>query len=140
MNTSNKHSFDYETNNRKSMVQLRNWTLAWLMASALAVYGPKWLWGYSTAPSILFVLVNVVVGFAMIWSLKRHMQALDELQRRIMLDASALSLGVGLVCGLAYEMLEDIRLISFQPEISHLVMLMALTYLVGIMLGNRKFQ
>jgi hypothetical protein len=140
MNNTNHHSLDYEANSRKSVVQLRNWTIAWLLSLALAVFGPRWFWEFSTAPTILFVLVNVAVGFGMIWSLKRHMQALDELQRRIMLDACALSLGVGLVCGLAYDMLEDVHLISYQPEISHLVFLMTLTYGVGIVLGNRKVR
>ena len=140
MNEINSNSPGYDANNHSSMVRLRNWTIAWLLASALAVFGPGWFWDFSTVPTILCVLVNIAVGFGMILALRRHMKALDELQRGIMLDAAALSLGVGLVCGLAYESLEDIRLISFQPEISHLVILMTLTYLVRIILGNRKYR
>ena len=43
----------------------------------------------------------------------------------------SLSLGIGLVLGCSYEMLEDIKLIPFEPEISHLLILMSLTYVVG---------
>jgi hypothetical protein len=32
------------------------------------------------------------------------------------------------VFGVSYEMLEDIKLITFEPEISHLHLLMCLTY------------
>jgi len=52
----------------------------------------------------------------------------------------AISLGVGLVCGLSYELLEDIKLITFEPEVSHLIMLMALTYMVGVIAGNRRYK
>jgi hypothetical protein len=60
--------------------------------------------------------------------------------RKIQLEAMAFSLGVGLVCGLSYELLEDIKLISFEPEISHLIMLMAITYIGGVLAGQRKFK
>ena len=52
----------------------------------------------------------------------------------------ALTLGVGLVVGTSYELLEDIKLITFEPEISHLTILMCLTYFIGIILGNRRYQ
>jgi hypothetical protein len=76
----------------------------------------------------------------MIVANKQFLQGLDEMHRKIFLDAAALSLGVGLVCGLSYELLEDIKLITFQPEISHLVMLMCLTFLTGMIVGHRKYR
>ena len=76
----------------------------------------------------------------MILANKQYIQGLDELHRKIFLDAGMLSLGVGLVCGLSYEMLEDIKLITFEPEISHLVILMCLTFLTGLIMGHRKYQ
>ena len=58
----------------------------------------------------------------------------------VQLEAMAFSLGVGLVCGLSYELLEDIKLITFEPEIAHLIILMALTYMVGVIAGNRRYK
>jgi hypothetical protein len=76
----------------------------------------------------------------MIRVFKQYLLGLDELQRKIQLDAIALTLGVGLVIGSSYELLEDIKLIPFEPEISHLIILMSLTYWVGVILGNRRYQ
>ena len=59
----------------------------------------------------------------MILTNKRYLNGLDELMRKIQLEAMAISLGVGLVCGLSYELLEDIKLITFEPEVSHLIIL-----------------
>ena len=90
--------------------------------------------------NILRVVITLTVGFGMIVANKRYIQRLNELHRKNFLDAGALSLGVGLVCGLSYELLEDIKLIPFQPEISHLIILMCLTFLTGLKLGHRKYR
>jgi putative transcriptional regulator len=74
----------------------------------------------------------------MISATKRHLQGLDEMHQKIFRDAAVLSLGVGLVCAISYELLEDIKLISFEPEISHVIILMTLTFLAGMVAGNRK--
>jgi hypothetical protein len=52
----------------------------------------------------------------------------------------ALSLGVGLVVGLCYSNLDISNLISFDAEISHLVILMGLTYFAGVLVSHRKYQ
>ena len=71
---------------------------------------------------------------------KRNVRGWDELGQKIFLDAAAFTLGVGLVCGLSYELLEDIRLISSEPEISHLIILMALTFMAVMIAGHRKYR
>jgi hypothetical protein len=131
---------DWAASNKRNVVVLRNWTAAWVLSTALMVFGPKLLWDFQTTLTILGVLLNLGIGFGMILANKRHLQGLDEMHRKIFLDAGALSLGVGLVCGLSYGVLEDIRLITFEPEIAHLVILMCLTFLVGMISGHRKYR
>jgi hypothetical protein len=89
---------------------------------------------------VVGVIFNLAVGFGMIMANKRHLRGLDEMHQKIFLEAGALTLGVGLVCGLSYELLEDIRLITFEPQISHLVVLMCMTFLGGMIAGQRKYQ
>ncbi len=140
MNQQKSDSNAWAASTAKNTVRLGYWTLAWLATTAVAAFGPKLLWDFATLPTILGVLANLAVGFGMILATKRHLQGLDEMQQKIFLDAGVLSLGVGLVCGLAYELLEDIKLITFEPEISHLVILMCLTFLAGMIAGHRKYR
>jgi hypothetical protein len=116
------------------------WNAAWVASMALAAFGPKLMWNYDTLLTILSVLINLGIGFAMILANRRYLRGLDEMHQKIFLDAAVLTLGVGLVCGLSYELLEDIKLIPFQPEISHLVILMCLTFLTGMIVGHRKYR
>ncbi|MCH8158448.1 MAG: hypothetical protein IIA08_01120 [Proteobacteria bacterium] len=134
------HSKSWATDHARNVVRLRYWTVAWLATTAVAAFGPRLIWNFDTLLTILGVLANLGVGFGMILSTKRHLSGLDEMHQKIFLDAGALSLGVGLVCGLSYELWEDINLISFEPEISHLVILMCLTFVAGMIAGHRKYR
>ena len=131
---------DLTARTKKSTLRLGCWTGAWVLATAVAAGGPRFLWDFNTLPTILGVLIHIGIGFGMIRVFKQYLLGLDELQRKIQLDAIALTLGVGLVIGSSYELLEDIKLIPFEPEISHLIILMSLTYWVGVILGNRRYQ
>ena len=131
---------DITAQTKKNTLRLFFWTGAWVLATAGAAFGPRFLWDFNTLPTILGVLIHIGIGFGMIRAFKQYLLGLDELQRKIQLDAMALSLGIGLVLGCSYEMLEDIKLIPFEPEIPHLIILMSLTYVVAAVLGHRKYQ
>jgi len=130
----------WAANNLRNSVRLMGWNAAWVASMALAAFGPKLMWNYDTLLTILSVLINLGIGFAMILANRRYLRGLDEMHQKIFLDAAVLTLGVGLVCGLSYELFEDIKLIPFQPEISHLVILMCLTFLTGMIVGHRKYR
>ncbi len=131
---------DSTAQTKKNTKSLFIWSVVWVLATAGVAFGPKNLWNFNTLPTILRVLIHISIGFGMIRVFKQYLLGLDELQRKIQLDAMALSLGIGLVLGSSYELLEDIKLIPFEPEIPHLLILMSLTYVVGTVLGHRKYQ
>ena len=143
---------DITAQTKKNTLRLFFWTVAWVLATAgwagistsaffeQIAFGSKNLWNFKTLLIIIAVLVHIGLGLGMIRAFKQYLLELDELQRKIQLDAMALSLGIGLVLGSSYELLEDIKLIPFDPEIPHLLILMSLTYVVGAVLGHRKYQ
>lgn len=130
----------YQTKNCANTVTLRNWTFAWVVTMAITAFAPKFIWDFNTALTILAVFINLAVGFKMLIANRDYLRGLDEMQQKILLEAMALALGVGLVVGLSYELLEDIKLITFEPEIPHVVILMGLTYLFAVLSGHRKYQ
>jgi len=140
MNDPKTVSNEWAASNARNTVRLRYWTAAWVVTTALATFGPKLIWDFATLPTILGVLMNLGVGFGMILATKRYLRGLDEMHQKIFLEAGTLTLGVGLVCGISYELLEDIRLISYEPEISHLIILMCLTMMAGLIAGHRRYQ
>ncbi|PKG86388.1 hypothetical protein CXF85_01410 [Colwellia sp. 75C3] len=131
---------NYQIKNSANTVKLRNWTIAWVVTMAIAAFAPKFIWDFNTSLTIIALVVNLGIGFRMLIANRAYLRGLDEMQQKILLEAMALALGIGLVVGLSYELLEDIKLITFQPEIAHLVILMGITYLIAVISGHRKYQ
>jgi len=139
MSESNTDSGGFAARNRKNTLRLGYWTGAWLITMAIAVFGPLLAWQSSVMTGAA-ILINVAVGVGMIVANKHHLEGLDELQQKIQLEATALALGVGLVFGLGYSTMDVTNFISADAEISHLVMLIGLTYGAGVVIGRRKYQ
>ena len=131
---------DTPTQIKKSTNYVFVWGIFWVSATAGVAFGPKNLWNFNTWITIIAVVIHVGIGLVLIRALKQNLLAMDELHRKIHLDAMAWSLGIGLVLGCTYEMLEDIKLITFQPEIPHLILTMCLVYVAGVIQGIRKYQ
>ena len=131
---------DTPTQIKKSTHYVFVWGIFWIFATAGVAFGPKNLWNFTAWITIIAVVIHVGIGLVLIRALKQNLLAMDELHRKIHLDAMAWSLGIGLVLGCTYEMLEDIKLITFQPEIPHLILTMCLVYVAGVIQGIRKYQ
>lgn len=117
---------------------LLGWTTSWLVTFAIASFGPITVWQQSWITAVA-VGVNFVIGILMIFANKRALGRLDELQRKIQLDATAICCMVGIVGGLSYSLLDITGLIGFDAQISHVVLLMGATYIVSLIIGRRHY-
>ena len=124
---------------KKNTQRLGKWTIAWVLSVALATFGPIFLWQSATL-SIIAIGLNLILGIGMIVANKIYLDGLDELQKRIQLEAMALTLGVGLVCGIAYTILDVVNVIAQDAEISYLIILLGITYLIGITIGQLRYR
>lgn len=139
MSVSKNDSNDWARRVTRNTVRLGYWSAAWVATMAVAVFGPIFIW-QSKVVSTIAVLVNLVIGFGMIVAHKRFLKGLDEMEQKIQLEAMGLSLGVGLVVGLAYSNLDAANIIAPDAEISILVVLITFTYMAGIIAGYRRYR
>ena len=137
MSTSGTGSLRERT--RRITVKLFCWTSAWVVTLAIATFGPHFVWT-SKAMTLVAILVNLAAGAGMILANKDHLENLDEMQRKIQLEAMALALGVALVAGLAYSTADTTDLIPFDAEIGLLVFLVTAAYGLGLLLGYRRYR
>ena len=140
MNDIKTDANDWAASTVRNTVRLGYWTGAWVVTMAVANFGPEFIWQSNEWLTIFAILINLGVGFGMIVANKRHLRGLDEMHQKIQLEAMALSLGVGLVVGLGYSNLDITNIIAFDAEISHIVIVMGLTYAAGVFAGVRKYR
>ena len=140
MNELNSGQGKWAANTAKNTRLLGYWTGAWLITMALATFGPIFIWESNKLISFTAILINLAVGVGMILANIRHLKGLDEMHQKVQLQAMGLSLGVAIVAGLGYSMLDVSNVISSDAEISHLIFLIGITYAIGITTGLRKYR
>ena len=115
-------------------------TLACVASLALARFGPG-LWGDSRpAATWAAVAANLVVGAGWIVAVTRFLRAIDELERKIMLDALAVTLGAGWVVGFGYVVADRADLVSVEADAAALSVFMGVVFLIAIFIGKIRYR
>lgn len=125
---------------KRRVLQLTFWTAAWTGSIALVKYGSKHLWDENSIVSLLAIVVNILLGLAMIWINRKFVNESDELERKIQLESMAITLGLTLIIGLAISLLDYTRLISFPTEISTLITFMGIIYISSMVLNTLRYR
>src|SRR5271156_4545632 len=123
MNQLNPQQSGYQSRTRTNVIRLFLWNGAWGAAAALMAFGPKFLWNKALVFTLLAVGLDVAVGVGMILANKKYVMELDELQRTVYLNALAITVGVALVVGTPFSVMNAYHVIPFNADIGHLVIL-----------------
>lgn len=124
----------------KNLRQLAAWTWIWVATMAIASFGPKYIWDDHTALTVLAITVNFANGLLMIIANRNLFNDFDELERKIHLESLALTLGLAVVVGLTFSLLDTANLNGMDAEISYLVMFIGVMYLICIAINTRRYS
>ena len=124
----------------KNSKELKIWTLAWTLSMAIATFGPQFLWNEESIGTLLAIIVNLILGIRMILANRKFINGGDELQKKIQLESLGLTLGLAVIVGLSYSLIDQMNLISGNAEISVLVLFIGITYFVTMTINNRKYK
>ena len=118
---------------------LLGWTFAWLVSLAFLSAGVNYLWD-SLLITKIGLLINLSIGVGMIIANKNLLNHYDELQKKIQLEAMALTLGLAVVVGIIYEVSFDFGIINSEPEGEYLVIFISICYIVSNLLNSRRYR
>ncbi len=124
----------------ESTKHLARWTALWLVSLAAASFGPTLLWSGNNLITAVAIALSLATGWVMVRANILHVLSQDEMQQRIMLEAMGLTLGLTLIVGIAYSLLDTSNLIGNDAEISVLVMFMGLCYLANVWLARKRYS
>lgn len=140
MTTQKEESIDWPGQTRQSTIRLAKWTILWVLTVAIPAFGPALIWGENHLISFLAIVLNIGVGIGMIMATINHLKKQDEMMQKVQLEAMGISLGVAVVGGIAFSMLDTTNVIPFDAEISYLVMVISITYLVSVFINLRRYK
>ena len=124
---------------KSTLKNLAAWTMAWLLSTAIATFGPIVLWD-SFRISLLSIIINLLVGIGMIRANVLLFATYDELQKEIHLKATGITLGLSLVLGISYSLLDVSNVMAVDAEIGVLVGVMGIIYLGSTWYINRQYS
>ena len=130
----------YQSSIRTSVIQLFRWCGAWAAASALLAFGPKFLWNKALVFTLLAVSLDVAVGVGVMLANKKYIAELDELQRKVQLNSMGITLGVALIGGVPFSVMDSYHMIPFHADIAYLLILMSLTFAVSSLYGTWRYR
>ena len=130
----------YEARIRTNVIQLFRWCGAWAVTCAFVALGPIFLWNRALVFTVLAISLNVCVGIGAIVANKNYLEELDELQRKVHLNSLAITVGVAMIAGVPYSVMSSLQVIPFHADISHLIVLMSLTYAASNLYGTRRYR
>ena len=130
----------YQTRVRTNVIKLFRWCGVWAGTCALMVFGPLFLWNKASVFTLLAIVLNVSVGIGAILANKKYLDELDELQRKVHLNALGITVGVAMIVSIPYSVMDSYHVIPFHADISHLVVLMSLTYAASNLYGTWRYR
>jgi hypothetical protein len=130
----------YQSRIRASSIRLARWNAAWVASCALMAFGPKVFWNKDVLFTLLAVALNVAVGVGLILASVKYVEELDELQRKVYLNALGITVGVALIAGIPYSVMDTYDVIPFEANIAHLVGLMGLTFFLSFRYGTWRYR
>jgi hypothetical protein len=130
----------YQSRVRTNVIQLFRWCGAWAGTCALLAFGPGFLWNRALVFTLLAIALNVCVGIGAIMANKKYIEELDELQRKVQLNSLAITVGVAIIAGVPCSIMNAYRVIPFHADVSHLMVLMSLTYATCNLYGTRRYR
>ncbi|MDC3132853.1 hypothetical protein OA501_01405 [Flavobacteriaceae bacterium] len=122
---------------KKNTKNLAIWTVSWV--GSLAFLSIDEIRDRQTLITVAFA-INFAIGIAMIIANKNLFDQYDELQKKIQLEALALTLGLAVVVGISYEASFDIGIINSEPETEYLIMFIGISYLISVIINSRRYK
>jgi hypothetical protein len=103
-------------------------------------FGPRFLWNKNPALTLLAAGLNVCVGVGLIVAHKKYLAGLDELQRKVYLDALAITVGVMLIIAVPYAVLDRFNILHLNAGVPELLILMSVTFLASFFAGTWRYR
>lgn len=114
------------------------WALAWAASFLAVTFG-------TTRESVPFgltlagVILTAVLGVATVAAYHRFLQSIDELRRKIEIEALAFAFGLGAIVGPGYWLLARSGAVS-DAGIVYVFAAMILAHPLGILIGQKRYS
>ncbi len=119
----------------KNANRVNMWAIGWVISLAISTYFAERLVGEVSIALLAFFAIHLFCGVALLRSYRRFLIELDEMERKVQLEAMASAVGLTLLVFSAGGILARAEIVpDLDPAI--LIVVMSLTYMAGLIIGR----
>jgi len=115
------------------------WIFIWMASLTVSDKAALYDWWSQEWITVLSILVNAGLGLWVVHRYRQLLRGMDDLQRKIQLEALSLALGITLVGACSYMLLVTWGYIT-DEEVSDIFVLICVSYSVAVLANTLKYR
>jgi len=139
MNTTTSQTGTYDKRSIKENLKLLAWVFTWM--ASLIISDKAALYGWWTAEwiTVLSIIINASFGMLLVHRYRFMLKGMDDLQRKIQLEALSMAFGVSVVGTISYSLLVTWGYIV-DEEVTDIFLLMCMSFTASVLLNNVRYK
>lgn len=129
----------YDKRAIRDNLKLVAWIFVWMASLTVSDKAALHGWWEESWITVLSIIINAGLGLWVVYRYRHMLQGMDDLQRKIQLEALAIALGISLVGACSYTLLVTWGYI-IDEEVSDIFALMCVSYAGASMYGVWKYR
>ena len=139
MNDSPNTVTNYDKRSIRDNLKLVSWVFLWTASSVISQKAKAYGWWEAEWITLMSIAVNAALGLLLVHYYRQMLKRMDDLQRKIHLEAISISFGLGLVLSISYTILVTWGYI-INEQVSDIFTLMCISYAAAIVLNTVRYK
>ena len=139
MNESPNAVTNYDKRSIRDNLKFVSWVFLWTASSVISQKAKVYGWWEAEWITLMSIAVNAALGLLLVHYYRQMLNRMDDLQRKIHLEAISISFGLGLVLSISYTILVTWGYI-INEQVSDIFTLMCISYAAAIVLNTVRYK
>ena len=139
MNESPNAVTNYDKRSIRDNLKFVSWVFLWTASSVISQKAKAFGCWEAEWITLMSIAVNAALGLLLVHYYRQMLNRMDDLQRKIHLEAISISFGLGLVLSISYTILVTWGYI-INEQVSDIFTLMCISYAAAIVLNTVRYK
>ena len=129
----------YDKRSIRDNLKIVAWIFVWMASLTVSDKAALYGWWEAEWITIVSIIINAALGLWVVYCYRRMLACMDDLQRRIQLEALSMAFGVSLVAACSYTLLVTWGYI-LDEEVSDIFMVMCVSFSAALILNVVRYK
>ncbi len=139
MNAATNQTGTYDKRSIKENMKMVAWIFIWMVSLIVSDKAALYGWWSAEWITVLSIVINAGFGLGVVHRYRRMLKGMDDLQRKIQLEALSMAFGVSVVGTISYSLLVTWGYI-IDEEVTDIFMLMSISFSASVLLNSLRYK